>query len=230
MSAGSGVGAGAAIVGTELQGWAALLDKWAMQDAYQKQAQLQGQYRQQATQAFNTGLAGMGSDQAAKDLSVGAQNRQSQYAQANATPLSVQGSPLSGLLNARVQAAAQLSGGQRATLGSYGDWLQNQYMRNQNTNRQLNQISNFAGGSASVFPLQMYAAQHSMDDLAAVGQAISSLGGAAGNYMNLYGSTPTGNNLSAPNFSYSGVSGGYDLPNIQPVNDVGSSQSVYALG
>ena len=105
-------------------------------------------------------------------------------------------------MNARVNAAAQLFGGQRAALGSYGDWLQKQYLRNQDTQRQLNQVSSFAGGAASIFPLQMYKAQHSMDDLAAVGQAISSLGGAATSFGSLYGSSPNSNNLNNnPNLS-----------------------------
>jgi hypothetical protein len=45
------------------------------------------------------------------------------------------------------------------------------------TQNALNKISNFAGGqSRNVYPLQMYGAQHSMDELAAWGAIIQNMG------------------------------------------------------
>lgn len=225
----TGYGMAAQIVGTELQGWAALLDKWAMGDVYNQERATQKGFTDQAGALFNQRLQGAGADAAGQQMKEGAQSRQAAYQSVNATPLSISAAPLNSLQNARNSAYSSLLGQQRAKLGSYGDWLQNQWLANQQTNRGLGQITNFARGQAgNVFPLQMYAAQHSMDDLAAIGQAISSLGGGGTNFSSLFNSSPGTPN--APNFKYPGVSGGQDLPDISPVNDLGSASSLYALG
>ena len=221
----------AQIVGTELQGWAALLDKWAMGDAYRKQAAEQDQFRQQGQRVIDDRLKTAGSDAAVQEMSQGQAAREAGYEKADNTQFSLQGrSPISGAQNQRNQAYTNMLGAARAKLGSYGDWLQQQWLQNQTLNRGLGQVSDSARGSASVFPLQMYKAQHSMDTLSAIGQAISSLGGGATNFGSLWGAPSGGGSPSAPGFNYSGVSGGYSFPDAQPVNDLGASQTLYALG
>lgn len=198
----AGIGMAANIVGGELQGWAALLDKWGMQDVYNKERGTQQGFANQAQQIVNNRIPGAGSAAAQQQLAQGAQAREAQYKSVNATPLSLSPAPLSSVQNARDSAYAGLLGGLRGKLGSYGDWLQNQWVANQQTNRGLNQVTNFAQGQANnVYPLQMYQAQHSMDDLAAIGQAISSIGGAAGNYAALYNTPNQSNNVNNPNLN-----------------------------
>jgi len=179
-------GAATSIVGGELQGWAALLDKWAMADAYQKQAQTQAGFRDQALRLFNPQQFGAQAMQ--QELAQDSAQRQQGYSDINRTPLAV--NQPGGNTAQQDSAYLSLVGGQRANLGAYSDWAVQQAIKNLQTQNALNQIKNFAGGEAGVFPLQMYKAQHANDDLAAAGQAISSLGGGAANYSSLFGQVP----------------------------------------
>ncbi len=192
MSTGATIGAAANIAGGEIQGWAALFEQWAMKNAYDKQATAQRAFADQAGGVLDQRLSTAGAGPAGQQMGQAQQAREGMYRSVNATPLSMQSSPLGQQQNARNSAYTSLLGGQRAKLGSYGDWLQNQWMANQQTGRDLGQVENFAKGSASVFPINIYSAQHSMDNLAAIGQAISSIGGGAANYASLFNSTPGG--------------------------------------
>jgi hypothetical protein len=185
MSAAQGLGAATNIAGGEISGWAAMLSKWAMQDAFQREAQRQAAYQGQALGAFNKGLGGAGVDTAQSQLAQGMADRMQRYAQVGAVPLG-----FGGHVTPRDQAQSQLIGQQRAKLGSYQDWGLQQALQQMQTGRQLNQIGNFAAGTAGVFPYRMYKAQHSQDTLAAIGAAISSIGGSTANYASLLGSQP----------------------------------------
>lgn len=175
-------GMGANIAGTELQGWAALLEKWAMQKAFQDEANKQAGYRTQALGTFGQGLPMAGSAMAQPTMDAAAAQRRAGYQTIGAVPLSVSPSTTpSQSRNPGADAAyAALIGGNRARLGAYGDWRLAQDLSAMQTGRNLNQISSFAGGQARVFPYQMYKAQHSQDAMAAIGQALSSLGGGGG--------------------------------------------------
>lgn len=213
MSTGAGISAATNIVGGELQGWAALLDKWAMQKQFQQQANLQNQYAGEASQVmygvppagqkvggsgtltvpdYQQGAIPQSSAANAQQLmQQGTANRQQAYGDIGKVPLGGGFAKQSGYNPSADNAYLGLMGDARAKLGGYSDWALQQSINNLRNQQALNQISSFAGGEArNVFPLQMYAAQHSNDALAAVGQAISSIGGAAGNYAQLYGSQP----------------------------------------
>ena len=228
----SGYGMAASIVGTELQGWAALLDKWAMGDTYRQQQQEQNQFRQAGQNLINQRIQASGFNNARQEMAQGQQQREQGYQQVENQPFSLQGpTPIPGQEQKRNQAYTNMLGAARAKLGSYGDWLQQQWLANQGYNRGLGQLSNFAAGTESVFPLQMYKAQHSMDALSAIGQAISSLGGGSTNFGSLWAAPSQGQtSLSAPNFNFSGVSGGTDLPDVGNFNDLGAATSVSVLG
>lgn len=242
MSVGAGIGAGTAIVGGELQGWAALLDKWAMQKAYQAEAHKQNEYAAQAgdvlygtparaTQVGGTGnlidlsktpgsIAQASPASAQAMMQQGAGARRQAYSDIGKVPLGSGFSPMSNFNPSASDAYLGLVGDARAKLGGYSDWAVQQAINNLRNQQRLNQITSFAGGQAkNVFPLQMYAAQHDQDALAAIGQAISSVGGAAGNFAQLYASnppstnyqfTPTGNMVSPA--LWSGYGGAGNLP------------------
>lgn len=225
MSTGAGISAATNIVGGELQGWAALLDKWAMQKQFQNEARLQGQYANQAggvlygtppsgrviggTGTLNVqpnnpsltndlGAIGQSTPEYARgQIQQGAANRRQAYSDIANVPLGGGFSAQSHYNPGADNAYLGLVGDARARLGGYSDWALQQSINNLRNQQALNQVSSFAGGQAkNVFPLQMYAAQHANDALAAVGQAISSIGGAAGNYAQLYDSGP-----STPSYS-----------------------------
>lgn len=227
MSVGAGIGAGTAIIGGELQGWAALLDKWAMQKAYQNEAYKQNEYAAQAGNVLYgvpgeaTKVGGTGTlvapgglkgaipestvENARALMGQGAAGRRQAYSDIGKVPLGSGFSPMSGFNPSASDAYLGLVGNARANLGGYSDWAVQQAINNLRNQQRLNQITSFAGGQAkNVFPLQMYAAQHDQDALAAIGQAISSVGGAAANFANLYAAQPQGSN--APTYYPMGTS------------------------
>jgi len=181
------LGAATNIVGGELQGWAAVLEKQAMKDAYQQEINKQNQFQQQAMGTFDPSKSSAAAMM--QGVGQGAQGRVRAYNQIGQVPLGPGpshqiGQPQINLGSA--DAYTKMLGQSRANLGGYSDWAVQQAINNLNTQRQLDQISNFAGSEAkNIYPLQMYKAQHSLDDLAMVGQAISSIGGGAANYAQL---------------------------------------------
>src|SRR5690242_11906609 len=88
-----GAGAAANIVGGEMQGWASLLDKWAMQRAYRDEAARQAAFAQQAMDSFGKNLPAFGAQAAQGDLASASANRVGQYQNAMKVPLAP--SPLS---------------------------------------------------------------------------------------------------------------------------------------
>jgi hypothetical protein len=205
----AGIGMGANIVGGELQGWAALLDKWAMQEAYKAEANRQAGFRDEALGTFNKGVGQSNFASAQKAIGAGSDQRRAEYGKLANVPLGSGFSPQSGYNPTADNAYMSMIGNARANLGGYSDWAFNQSINNLRNQQNLSRITNFAGGQArNVFPLQMYAAQHSNDDLAAIGQAISSLGGAAANYAQ-FNSSPTQGQAQVPTYYPMGPSAGY---------------------
>lgn len=174
-----------------MQAAAAQAEQRNMFNEYKKELERQGAYQLQATQAFQPNIAASGSEAAQGDLASGAAQRQAAYGSLQNVPLSISGTGDESSAYKALDAAAYGQRGQeRAALGAYGDWQHQLGIGNQAVQRQLNQISNFAGGTAGVLPYRMYQAQHSMDELAFWGQMIQSLGGTAANYQQLFGGSP----------------------------------------
>ena len=193
MSAGQGLGIGTSVVGGELQGWAALLDKWAMQKAYQDEAARQQGFAQQGVGIFGGALGQSTPGAMQQGLQQGAQQRQQAYNDIGNVPLGSGFNPQSSYKGGADTAYTNMLGGARAQQGAYSDWALQQSINNLRNQQALQQVESFAGGQArNVFPLQMYAAQHANDAMAAIGQAISGIGGAAANYAQLYGQQPGG--------------------------------------
>ena len=206
-----GASAATSIVGGELSGWANLLDKWAMQDAYNKEMNEQAGYRAQATDVFNKNLPAFGSSAATQQIGQGATNRLAQYKTANRTPLGIQMPNQTGRSAQADLMRADMLAQPRAAYGGYGDWMQNTKNTGIQEGRDLGQISNFAGGNAAVFPYMMYDAQHSWDQLAEMGAAISSIGGGAANYAQF--SAPPQQTQQPPQMSgWGGQSQGEGIP------------------
>lgn len=191
MSVGAGMAVGSQgsqMIGGEIQSWAAVLAKQAMIDAYREEQGRQQKFRQQGKETFDTGLQGLGSKAFLENYGTGASGRKGLYSALGAPSSSVKPMPLANLQ--REQAAASLAGTSQANLGGYNDALLSYGLREQELRRALNQLSNFAGGVASVYPYRMYDAQHSQDQLAQIGATIASMGKAAPAAYSAYGALP----------------------------------------
>jgi len=188
---GAAISAGGNIIGGQLQGWASLLDKWSMEDAFNEEIARQARFQKQAAGAVAGqlgGPTGVGSQGAQAQLGQAFQDRTKAYGAVDAVPLSVKDKGMS----PRDAARSALMGRQRANLMKYGDWQFGQKMGNLKTGRQLDQITNFAGGESRVFPYRMYDAQHAWDVLAEIGSSISAASSGAAGVKSAFGSGPPG--------------------------------------
>lgn len=197
-----GAGAGAGIVGGFMQSVASTMESQAMFQAFQAELARQHGYDSQAYGAFLGSLPGQSAETAQQQIGAGQEQREKDYSQLQSMPL-VAGGPSMSSTDA---AALNLSDASRAKVGGYGDWKVNQTINNIKTQDQLNKISNFAGGTASVFPYKMYAAQHSQDELDMWGKAISSIGG--GSFSPTASAPPTGNNAPLSSNQMSALNAG----------------------
>ncbi len=79
--------------------------------------------------------------------------------------------------------------------GSYGDWQNQQAIKNANAAQQLGVVNNFSQGDAALLPTELQVASQAGDSLSGWGNIVSSLGSLAGyaNKSGIFGSaTPAG--------------------------------------
>lgn len=180
-----GIGSAANLVGGVMQMIAAAQARKAMEKAFRKEIDLQQGYKNQAFNAFQPYTQQRSVETANQQIAQGSQNRQDFYNKNN-NPLAVGKSNVT----SRDLANYRLMGANRGQLGGYSDWGLHQFINNLRSQNDINKISNFAGGMAQVFPYKMYDAQHSGDELAMWGNLISSIGGGAQGWGQLFGQGP----------------------------------------
>lgn len=187
-----------------MQGWASVLDKWAMAKAYSEEMAHQRAFTAQAMGDFEKRLPGYGSDSANRFIGQARGDRLQGYKDIGQVPLGVK----PGWQGAGKGSAAQVDVMSRARAGNaaYGDWSHNVGQQQIDQERALTGITSVAKGQAQVFPYRMYSAQHSWDDLAMIGQAISSIGGGSSNYSQFAGVPQSGGGGGG---GMSGGSGGF---------------------
>lgn len=187
MSAALGVGAGASVVGGLMQAIAAGIARQKMQDEFAREMQLQQGLRNQGLQVFQPQLQQKGVESARTQIAQGAQGRQSYYQQTAASPLGIHTGATQ-----RTRAADTLSGQNRANLGGYSDWQLHQAISHIRSQDEINRLTNFAGGWEQVFPYRLNDAEHSQDQLAFLGNLVSSVGGSAQGWGQIFGGAPQG--------------------------------------
>lgn len=218
-----GVGAATSVVGGTMQAVAASQEQREMFRQFQRELQRQGAYRNEAMGSFNNWAPTLGAETARTEMGAGAANRMADYTRVGGQSLKQGGGN-----DARDQAYFDMTGANRAKLSSYNDWQNRQAISGEREGQALAKISNFAGGDAQVFPYRMYQAQHSADELAFWGQMISSIGGGASNYAQLFSGPQVSNGpgnrgelggmggdgipVNYPGFDQFSYGGGYQLP------------------
>lgn len=181
-------GAIAQVAGGVMQAIAARIAQEKMLKEYKKERERQKAYAGEATGVFQERLGSADVDTARSQMEEGRTARLADFAgvaRNNLAPtLNLQMTP-------QDRAAFDVSTRSRAKFGSYSDWAMKQAIQDIRTQQELNRITSFAGGTASVFPYREYAAQHSQDWLATMGALLSSVGGSAPAFANMYGSPST---------------------------------------
>jgi len=163
--------------GSVMQGIASDLAAAEMDQVARREIANQNKYRNQSFGTWQPAVEKQGVEQAAIDLGQGEQRRLDAYDRVGQSPLGINEQQTK-----RGQIQGGLMGQNRATLGAYSDWRLNDAIRKIRLQDELNKISNFSAGDASVFPGLMQDAQHSQDQLAMWGKIIAGLGGAAGSF------------------------------------------------
>ncbi len=163
------------IIGTELTGWANRLASEKMGAQFTNEQNRQRRYSAEALSKLYPSVEFQGRENFDKLLGENVASRGELYHDVAQRPMSFTGGP-----NETDIASHDLKSGFRSNLLGYGDVSLEKGINRLRTQQELDRISNFAGGTASVFPYRMYDAQHSYDWLAAIGSAISSLGGGMG--------------------------------------------------
>lgn len=204
--AAAGIGAGLGVLGAVMQMVAAKKAEAEMAQTFQKEQDLQNRYQVQAFGNHQQLVPTQGVETARQDLAAGKERRVGEYNRLNENRLG------GGPANARDQQAFALSGNARANLGSYSDWQLNNAIRRIRSADRLNRIVFNASEDAGVFPYRMFDAQHSADDLAALGQLAASAGGATTAFGSLYGAQPKGGLTDGANGAQYGGPG-YDFNN-----------------
>ena len=190
-----------------MQGWANVLARQDMGRAFRNELNTQRGYGTQAQDIVNQSIAQSNPGAMQGGMQGAVNNRLAAYNAIGQIPLGLGPNKQSQYNPAVADAYTKMLGGLRAKNLSYSDWALQQAIANLNTQRQLDRISNFAGGQANnVYPLQMYKAQHGWDDLAMAGQAISSIGGAAANYAQFAQQPQQGRAPAGPS-GYTGFQG-----------------------
>lgn len=176
-----------------------------MLDAMAKEMEQQQRFRNEALGVFQPHVQTLGVETARQQIGEGAQQRQQVFQDIGQTQLGIGQNQSKG-----GQAQYQMRGQARANLGGYSDWSLNQMIAKLRAQDELNRISNFSSGQARIFPYKMSDAQHSADDMAAIGGLIASIGGGAANIGGIYGQGASGGTpyqFQPPPFGAAGTGG-----------------------
>jgi hypothetical protein len=179
------VGTGASIAANEAQ-------DSAVHNARNDERMRQEKLSKQRQKTFDNSLNESGVDTAQKDLNTGTGAREALYAQAGnapqgatATPALQQSTTVSGgaptqqslqTSKEATNAWSKLVGGSEAKLGAYGDWTQNQQIKNNRAAQDLAINANKSRGSLSVNQFEIEHASHAGDNLRDWGTVASALG------------------------------------------------------
>lgn len=190
MSAAMGAGAAANFVGGLIQAIAAARAQREMFKEFEDEQGRQQKYQGEAFDIFQPAVRERGVERAREQIQTGAEGRKKAFS--NIGQVELAGDKLGGrdLLNFDLLAQ------NRAQLGGYSDWALDQMISNLRAQDKLNRISNFSAGTARVFPYRMQDAEHSQDQLAAIGGLISSIGGSAPAWGQMFKRAPQATNQS----------------------------------
>lgn len=221
-----GYGAALQAVGGVLQAVAAQQAGEKMRQEFLNELARQQHLGQQSYETWQTGTRGRGVEDARSQMAQGKAQRENLYSELDSASMDAGGSKA----DSRDKQHMKSSGSARAQLGSYSDWELMQHINNIRTQNEMNKLSNFSQGWERVFPFRMDDASHSQDELKLTGSLLSSVGGGAGDFSNIYSGEGGTKNVTmyAPK-NPPGVSGGYDY-NVPPsIGTDGNPYNPYSI-
>lgn len=175
------IGMGAQALGSIMQAVAANQAQKEMAKQFEAEIARQQRFQSEGYGIWQPGTVNMGRETAERQMAQGKGEREASYQQMQRIP------GISGQGTTKLQDRLKLNllGNLRASLGQYGDWQHQQGLDLSGLQTSLGRVFDKSAGQARIFPYRMEEAQHSWDQLAAIGQLISSLGGGATNFASL---------------------------------------------
>jgi hypothetical protein len=172
MSAVAGIGLAMQMGGVIVQAFAAQKAAENMKRELEQQRALQNQFIARSMKTWGgllSGYEGANVEQTLQQSEMSRAAAMNKMQGVNFTPSGVLSSP-------RDVAASGLMGGRQAAVGAYSDWALERAMKELRSREKLAHITSSANSYASVFPSEMYAAQHSRDKEAKWGKILQESG------------------------------------------------------
>jgi hypothetical protein len=184
------VSAIAAVVGTGLQMAGNAEAQSAQNDARAKAVAQQAELQKKAQAVAQQSIAKSTPQVAADQMAKGTAARQTAWQNLNTAT-----QPIASALPATTDAATSgankratssanawntLNAQAAAKEGGYGDWENQQAIKNNDVNQQLGTINNFSAGDAALLPTELQVASHAGDSLSTWGSVVGMLGSLAG--------------------------------------------------
>ena len=192
-------GGGIDTIGAGMQMIANSEDQRAINRARQNANQQQGLLQGQANQITQGNITSATRANANKQIQAGAATRNATTdALRTATSPINSALPSSGAGSARTAAASSawgnLVGNNAAQAGGYGDWEQNQSIKNAQASQKPGILGNFAQGNASLLPVKVAVAGQAGNELSGWGNIVSMIGNTVGGAaaLNQYNKPQTG--------------------------------------
>lgn len=186
----------------------------AEEQAAQDEMARQKKYQGQADTAFNMSLTKSGTDVANKDIQQGANKQEKVYQSLAQLPLPVSAAsatPTSTVTEARIAAGNDLRQNTQARMQGYGTFGMNQQIKDLLAAQQLAGISQAAGRSGSVLPLELQQASHAGDAWSGSGKLVGLAGSLVGGLGSLYTTPAT---IGANTAGYQNIGQGYQMPSM----------------
>lgn len=232
------IGLGATVIGTGLQMAGNAKAQAAMNAARASEVAQQQKLQQQSNSIFAKSLAGSTPATAAQQMQQGQAARTTAWQDLNkstqpiASALPAVTDTATGGASRRASGAANtwntLNANAQAKMGSYGDWQNQQAIKNADVAQRLGVINNFSAGDAALLPTELQVASQSGDQLSGWGSVVSMLGGLAG--MAGKGGLFASAKPATPPVGWAGALKPMDTAGLVPAADTGGIPADIAAG
>jgi len=176
-----GIGGGLALTSTAMDIAGNAKEQSAINAARNSEAQAQTALQRQSSAIANTSIQGSTKPVADQQIATGAAQRNAlfQSLQKASVPVA-SANPVTGAGSARTSAGGtaweNLVGGNQSAAGGYGDWENQQRIKDADANQKLGIVNSFSQGTASLLPIQLQVAGQAGDKLSGWGNIVGALG------------------------------------------------------
>lgn len=192
MGCGALIGAALGLGGAGVQELANAKTKSEMNDVMNQQLATQNKLRQQGQGVFNKSLAQSTPDATKQQIQIGADKFRNAAQNAQAVPLGLASPALTSADQSANAARAGLGNTAMANYAGYGQYGQEQALKDRAANSQLGVINQQSQQASSFLPAELQGAQNDYNSLRSVGSLLGTAGSLVGlgGSLGMFGSSP----------------------------------------